>query len=50
MLVLGLGPEVIPDSTPITFFGFYNPHGTGRASTGAGRPLRVAFHASTGDR
>lgn len=28
MLVLGLGPDVIPDGTPIIFFGFGNPHGT----------------------
>ncbi len=28
MLVLGLGPDVIPDRTPVTFFGFDNPHGT----------------------
>lgn len=28
MLVLGLGPDVIPDRRPITFFGFHNPHGS----------------------
>ena len=28
MLVLGLGPDVIPDRTPVPFFGFGNPHGT----------------------
>lgn len=28
VLALGLGPEVIPDRRPITFFGYHNPHGT----------------------
>jgi hypothetical protein len=34
MLVLGLGPEVIPDETRIAFFGFHNPHGSARRLRG----------------
>jgi hypothetical protein len=42
MLVLQLGPTVIPDSTPLRFFGFGNPHGT----AGQVRALMKQYHSA----
>jgi hypothetical protein len=42
MLVLQLGPSVIPDSTPLRFFGFNNRHGT----AGQLRALMKRYHSA----
>ncbi len=46
MLVLKLGPDVIPDSTPIIFYSRFNPHGTAKEARALMDLYGSPFHPS----